>query len=261
MRVRWMRLLLLSPLLSILCGAAALASSVSTSLGVQNDAKDLYWEEEIPPPVPSIVDNHESADNDKQRRPILQWRPLEDRKHAIRRTNFQKKEPHPLRTNVWRIRLTSRNRKYIPDKSLIVEFDARGYCKVLQEGESNYPTSTATPISENDTPDDRIYRGCVGKWNMIPAGVWWNFSSLQFWAEVHLQPFADHPRMLRGIIVRERYVSECEHDVHHLCFYTSFHGTTSHSRACALFFYVVPIVPSFRSSGFGLLWGRLRQSE
>ncbi|KAI2491488.1 hypothetical protein MHU86_23079 [Fragilaria crotonensis] len=206
MRVHRMRLLLLSLhlCLLILYVAPTLASSVSTPLGIQGNRNDLYWEEEIPPPVPSSSDRHEWGDEDKQQRPILLWRPLERQKHTIRRTNVRNKEPHPLRTNVWRIRLTSRNRKYIPDESLIVEFDARGYCKVIQEDENHDTKTTAPSISDNNNLVDPIYHGCVGKWNMIPAGVWWNFSSLQFWAEVHLQPFADHPRMLRGIVVRER---------------------------------------------------------
>ena len=228
-------LLLSLPLfLSILGVAPTLAASDSSLSGVQRDTStsvDRYWEEEIPPQLDfrtstgrSDDDNHHhrsshdnnnnnNKDKPKPRRPVLLWRPLERQMHTVKYSQTTK-EVHPLRTNVWRIRLTLRKRNYIPDKYLVVEFDARGYCKVIQQGNNRDDTKTLTadsPISYEDShEDDPIYMNCVGKWNMIPAGVFWNFSTLQFWAELHLQPFADHPRMLRGIIIRERYVNACK---------------------------------------------------
>ena len=134
-------------------------------------------------------------DYTQQQRPLIQFGPSSLERHGFfRRSKSQqqitKPKSHPMRTNVWKVRFTSRNRKFFTNETMVIEFDPLGYCRV-----------EATPDQ-----DDCRYHHVVGTWNMIPAGVLWELPRLQFWAELHLQPFGDHPRMLRGVVVRDRYV-------------------------------------------------------
>jgi hypothetical protein len=146
-----------------------------------------YWEEEIPPP-PSDKDTANKK-NDKDSRPLFWTR---ENKNGKQKQHIE--TPHPLRTNKWEIRFTTRNRKLFANRTLEIDFDAAlGYCKAG----SNDETAAA-----------------VGKWHMIPSGIMWRYSNadndsnrlLHFTAEIHLNPFGDHPRMLRGVVVRDRYV-------------------------------------------------------
>ena len=144
----------------------------SSSSGVQHSTNDLHWEEEIPP---QIVEKEPDDEAPSSKRPLF-WRPQQ---LQVRRPQRKQPKPHPMRTNLWKLKFTSRNRDYFQNETMIFEFDELGFCK-------------------ND-------KAQVGKWNMVPAGVLWKLpSGLQFYAEIHLQPFGDHPRMLRGVVVRDR---------------------------------------------------------
>jgi hypothetical protein len=185
----------------LLCATVpAFASSSSSTGRVQQQQPepktehDVYgWEEEVPPVVRSpAVGAVERANDSQQQRPLLQLGPSSfERQSVFRKRKSQQPKSHPMRTNVWKIRFTSRNRKFVTNETMIIEFDPLGYCRV-----------ETTPGQD----DRRSEHYVVGTWNMIPAGVLWEIPRLQFWAELHLQPFGDHPRMLRGVVVRERYV-------------------------------------------------------
>ena len=193
--------------------------SSSNSIPKYSAANGVYWEEELPLGISSTdCDNDDEYDfattdhaknGQEQDRQIVLWGPLKFARPRMEHKVLCQKSPHPLRTNLWRVNFTWRDRRFIPDQTIIMEFDPRGYCRVTnqQHGANNITATMIPSCSRRDNPNqDPMYQDCVGTWNMIPSGVLWNFSKLQFWAEVHLQPFANHPRMFRGVIVRERYV-------------------------------------------------------
>jgi hypothetical protein len=185
--------------LSLLVTASATSSSSIPQGGggrsdtVENNlATTTYWEEEIPPP-PSDKDTSTNKKKKKDYRPLF-WTPENNNVKQKRLV----KTPHPMRTNKWELRFTTRNRKLFANRTLEMDFDDElGYCK-------------AGTSSEGEA-------AAVGKWHMIPSGVLWRYSDhdddtasssrlLHFTAEIHLNPFGDHPRMLRGVVVRDRYV-------------------------------------------------------
>lgn len=186
---------LLLTVLSLLVTASSAAPSLRIPRGgggrsaVEKSQTTTYWEEEIPAPRPDKDPSSSSKKDDKDARPLF-WTPTKQKSKPKRVVKTQ----HPMRTNKWEIRFTTRNRKLFANRTLEMEFDDKlGYCKAApQKGEAE---------------------AAVGKWHMIPAGILWRYSDdessnrlLHFTAEIHLNPFGDHPRMLRGVVVRDRYV-------------------------------------------------------
>jgi hypothetical protein len=160
---------------------------------------EITWEEEIPPHI--ILRKPTEWDvESKSERIFLTWKSMEDLRLSYSPIRTLRKKAHPLRTNLWRIRFRSRRDiLQLPfEKTILVEFHPSGYCRLTKDDNT-----------ENLKKDEsNNLESTVGTWNIIPSGVLWELPTLEFWAEVHHQPFANHPRMLRGIVVRRysRYV-------------------------------------------------------
>jgi len=172
-------------------------SSPSIQANINNIGK--YWEEEIPPTNSLDVEDF-PPEKKLPPRQIFYSRKLETERRLQQYKEyceqFQPKMPkktltkksHKLRTNLWNLTLTSRNRRiFSNNRTFVIDFHEDGYC-----------------WNSNDYS--------VGRWQTIPSGISWNFSpsqnlTLRFTSEVHLNPFGEHPRMLRGVVVRDRIPS------------------------------------------------------
>lgn len=170
----------------------------------------VYWEEETPPPIVAAEDesNDDGSDTNTKAttsRPLF-WTPRVFKNQRRRAPRKAKPTPHPMRTNLWKIQFTSRNRQIFQNRTMIIDFDGS---HAVTDGHHSY-----CKLGDNS----------IGKWHMIPSGVLWRYyagkragnddnsstsagtTQLHFTAEIHLNPFGDHPRMLRGVVVRDRYV-------------------------------------------------------
>lgn len=178
--------------LSFLITAPCLGSTVSNPQHVEKQTIK-YWEEEIPPPlVVDEIDQDQDEPTADRRRSIF-WKPPKQEAHQQQKSpRRRKRKPHPLRTNLWKIDFTSRNRHYFSNQTLIIDFD---------DTEQDFKFLKVKHHEEET----------IGKWHMIPSGILWRYHDsnnnnvkLHFTAEIHLNPFGDHPRMLRGVVVRDR---------------------------------------------------------
>mmetsp|Transcript_671 Transcript_671/g.842 ORF Transcript_671/g.842 Transcript_671/m.842 type:complete len:235 (-) Transcript_671:1361-2065(-) len=150
-----------------------------------------YWEEEIP-----ILDSSTStgtSDEDltepssKAPRPLVCFSKYQADQYQENKSTRVKKEMHKLRTNFWQLSFASRDRRIFPSKTMIMDFDKSGFCL----------------HKSNQT---------IGKWRSLPSGLTWQIPlskgvNLHFSAEVVLNPYGKHPKMLRGTVIRDRFAS------------------------------------------------------
>jgi hypothetical protein len=183
-------------------------STVRSFDGDKMDTIDeIYWEEERPPPHMLYQKTPITFDWDvesKPKRPFLSWKSMKYLQPLCNTKQTMKQKTHPLRTNLWRIRIRYRKQRQQQQECdewpfariILVEFHPSGYCRVTNDKSDTEELKNIEPIF-------------LGTWNVIPSGVLWKLPTREFWAEVHLQPFAKYPRMLRGVIVDKtnpRYV-------------------------------------------------------
>lgn len=60
-----------------------------------------------------------------------------------------------------------------------------------------------------DDEDTNSHDYVVGTWKMAPSGVVWEMkfderTTYNFYADLHLNPFGKHPKMFRGLVIRDR---------------------------------------------------------
>lgn len=158
----------------------------------------VYWEEEIP--LDAFVSDGDESSPSKEKRSLF-WNPKEhDTDTVIRLTQAQQPKarnvsPHPMRTDEWRIQLTSGERLLGTD-SLDLKFSDNGFVKVLENRFTKLEAS-------------------IGTWKMIPSGIRWELpvkmttnnknTTLHCHADLVLNKFGSKPHMVRGIITRDRY--------------------------------------------------------
>lgn len=124
--------------------------------------------------------------------------------------------PHPLRTDAWKLtvqwrrntaaelELVAKDResgvkqRKREKKDLRLDFADNGYVRVHHQQDSSDATAAAaaaTPLP-------------IGTWKIDPAGLSWRLSlngvEHYFFTDMHLNPFGKHPKMTRGIILRDR---------------------------------------------------------
>jgi len=173
-----------------MCLIESSASSSPTVEKYYTEFASTYWEEEIPNAIlESSAADDLSEPSSQTSRPLFWSREYEDKQFQPMKTASPRveKEVHKLRTNLWKLSFKSRDCRIFPEKSMVVDFDKSGFCL----------------HKNNDT---------VGKWRISPNGLTWQISSseevaLYFSAETVLNPFGKHPRMLRGMVVRDRTAS------------------------------------------------------
>ena len=162
----------------------------ASSAPSQDPPSLIYWEEEIP----------ESAKDYKPKRARrrLFWQGRLDISDTLldaskETTTSKKATPHSMRTNEWKLDLNmsnkERNRLGIQNKTLLLDFAETGHVCVRQGNNSTLS---------------------IGTWTLHPSGITWQFpvtsdgsmTTLQCHADLILNPFGSHPRMVRGTIVK-----------------------------------------------------------
>lgn len=181
----------------------------------------VYWEEVIPE-EPQLPVKKQSVPKEKRK---LLWNKDDTVYDPFSQSTFfpqvrrrKGKKPHPMRTNEWKLRLSyGKRNSLLLKQSVLLEFSKNGYVRVLQ------PSSDDT----HHTDDDNVVPTAVGTWKLLPSGISWNLpigvdsmpvkndenqestktdsTVLHYHADLHLNQFGERPRMVRGVVTRDRY--------------------------------------------------------
>jgi hypothetical protein len=212
--------------------------------GAQDLSPIIRWEEEEEEEEEEATDSKSSTSSSTssetlpRKRKLLWWTgTLEDRpwldvddKGKGRRRNGRstkdleelesQPQPHPLRTDVWKMtvrwrqypnpqpqrsNISRQHKKKAGKKEMLLEFADNGYVRLCPQPNDDSDTAytdtdTTTAATDKSTP--------VGTWKLDPSGLSWhlplNDREHYFFADIHINPFGQYPKMTRGIVIRER---------------------------------------------------------
>ena len=150
-------------------------------------------------------------------------------------------EEHPMRTDEWEFdiqlsRLFSQEADLFPENSLdrdgtkrgkfrkrqVMQFARNGYVKIVQDEQLTSNNMDASFVSTAPNVDKaKRSQVQVGKWRIAHSGVVFDIpvnvqcpkgdtkkmTVLHYHADIHLNKFGEQPRMFRGVITRDRWVS------------------------------------------------------
>jgi hypothetical protein len=182
---------------------------------IQDLSPIIRWEEEeeeFPDVKPSSTSSASSspAETLPRKRKLIWWSDRPSRKKSE-----PEPQPHPLRTDVWKLKVQWRqqhfsrqNKKHAAKKEMLLEFADNGYVRLC----------TPTPHDDSDTAhvdeDTEKSRATtattpIGTWKLDPSGLSWHLplhdgTEHYFFADIHINPFGEYPKMTRGIVIRER---------------------------------------------------------
>ncbi|CAB9516793.1 expressed unknown protein [Seminavis robusta] len=144
---------------------------------------------------------------------------------------------HPLRMEQWNLTLAWKEERRQRDKILTFEFNENGYVrsrhpnrakntyqqppKKRQYTQQYYKKklwkllperiqkrSAALGILAPPPEETTLPYFVAGTWKLAPSGVTWNMrwdgKTYHFFADLHANPFGRHPKMFRGIVMRDR---------------------------------------------------------
>jgi hypothetical protein len=132
--------------------------------------------------------------------------------------------PHPLRMEQWNITFTWREHRRDMDTTLAFDFNENGFVRCKHPNPAGRSKSRihgiwmdpiltrlhkkqdvpSGPSEDSSDPPQYI----AGTWKLAPSGVTWKVTwggkTYLFFACVHANPFGRHPKMFRGIVIRDR---------------------------------------------------------
>jgi hypothetical protein len=199
----------------------------------QKDLSPLIrWEEEeeeVPDTKPSASTTETLQ---RKKRKLLWWtgtlddRPWLDNKGKGQRrkrklmsdTELESQpQPHPLRTDVWKLTVrwrqyphpqhsySKQNKKKAAKKEMLLEFADNGYVRLCPQHEIDSDTSDLD--ANVDTDIATATSTPIGTWKLDQSGLSWHLPlddrEHYFFADIHINPFGQYPKMTRGVVIRE----------------------------------------------------------
>mmetsp|Transcript_9664 Transcript_9664/g.13669 ORF Transcript_9664/g.13669 Transcript_9664/m.13669 type:complete len:263 (-) Transcript_9664:1321-2109(-) len=182
--------------------------------GAQTSKEIIYWEEIIPQER-SDEKSSEAKRISGEKRKVL-WKKEDQVNMDPIQMMLQSKQPkkkndevtpHPMRTDEWKLQIKCRGKNKDLFKGIdTLEFARNGYVRVV-------------PCDEGD--NNRLCKPAVGKWEVLPNGIAWTIpiqirgddactdsgkeTVLNYFADLHLNQFGGCPKMMRGVITRDRF--------------------------------------------------------
>jgi hypothetical protein len=215
--------------------------SQSSSLALPEPTDDVEWqwieEPELADPSFKAYQPEDDVVTTKPPRKLLWWGRMDDRSYhpSYRRTSNQPvpPTPHRLRMETWNITFSWRENRRKRDSLLSFEFHETGFVRCRhpeatwqqqqqQQQQQQTSNTTLSPKRQHSffqfllpwhsTPknnDDDTTTYIVGTWRLAPSGVIWKMTwdedrTYSFYADLHLNPFGKHPKMFRGMVLRDR---------------------------------------------------------
>mmetsp|Transcript_81 Transcript_81/g.111 ORF Transcript_81/g.111 Transcript_81/m.111 type:complete len:261 (-) Transcript_81:8-790(-) len=187
--------------------------SIHEMNGAQPKKDMVYWEE-IVPRERSDEESTGAKRIDANQRKVL-WK-KEDQvnmdpfqiTHQSKQSKKKNDEelPHPMRTDEWKLRIKCiGNSKHLVKGIDTLEFSRNGYVRAIPSDENN----------------NRLCKPAVGRWEVLPNGIVWTIpiqyrddekssesskeTVLNYYADVHLNQFGSCPKMMRGLVTRDRF--------------------------------------------------------
>jgi hypothetical protein len=171
---------------------------------MQQQTHLVYWEEELP--EPTVVSKQHVKEQQSPRRFFWYGRSMHDEEQPNKvLQSFAKRppKPHPMRTNTWQLDLNMSPKQACKlgiNTTMVLDFADNGYCRQVD-----------SPL-------------LIGKWTLHPSGITWHIPLpttttkddddddddhdddaqvplLVCHADLILNPFGKHPRMIRGTMV------------------------------------------------------------
>jgi hypothetical protein len=211
-----------------------------TTQPAQPDLSPLIrWEEE----EEGVTDTKPSASTTEtlqRKRKLLWWTgTLDDRPWLDNKGKGQRRkrksmsdaesesqpQPHPLRTDVWKLTVrwrqqpqpqhsySKQNKKKAAKKEMLLEFADNGYVRLCPQPDADINTSdlgantNANADTDTDIATATATSTPIGTWKLDPSGLSWhlplNDREHYFFADIHINPFGQYPKMTRGIVIRE----------------------------------------------------------